>query len=288
MIYGPADMTQVLGIGSYVGELREAPDGNLYEWVAGVDGLGNPIGFWKKAFKAVKGVAQTAIKAGLARLIPGPIKRLAKGVCANVHHMGPIATAVPVVAPYYAGAQGLCKVLHKTGIAGSGLMEAPGVQVTPPALRISLPPAARNAARSVCGVINRLGPVLKWVPVAGGYFKTAQGLCTKLRSAGIAGVDGPIMESPEGQLYEVVDTIGESGRPRRRLRPIRLVIPAYIGPSHGRSIGHRRGRRVRAGRPVMARPVQPVPATPVQPVPVTPVQPVPATPGTLHGYYGYY
>lgn len=269
MIYGPADMTQVLGLGSYIGELREGPDGNLYEWVEGVDGLGNPIGFWKKAFKAVKGVAQKAIKAGLARLIPGPIKHLAKGVCANVQHMGPIATAVPVIAPYYAGAQGLCKVLRRTGIAGSGLMEVPAVQVRPPALKVNLPPAARNAAKSVCGVINRLGPVLKWVPVAGGYFKTAQGLCTKLRSAGIAGVDGPIMESPDGQLYEVVETIGEAGKPRRKLRPIRLVIPAWVGPRGPARRGRRPGRRMR--------PVRRVPAKPAA-----------TTSTTVHGYDGFY
>lgn len=259
MIYGPADMTQVLGIGSYVGELREGPDGNLYEWVAGVDGLGNPIGFWKKAFKAVKGVAQKAVKAGLARLIPGPIKHLARGVCSNVDQMGPVTAAVPVIAPYYAGAKGLCRVLRKTGIAGDGLMEAPAIQVTPPALKVALPPAARNAAKSVCGVINRLGPVLKWVPVAGGYFKTAQGLCTKLRSAGIAGVDGPIMEAPDGQLYEVVDTIGESGQPQQRLRPIKLVIPAYVGPR--RQAVRRQRQRQRVRRPVQARTAQPTTTT---------------------------
>lgn len=249
MIYGPADMTQVLGIGSYVGELREAPDGNLYEWVAGVDGLGNPIGFWKK----IKGMATRFAKA----LIPGPLKRLARGVCRNVDQLGPVATFVPPMLPYYTGAKGLCKVLRSTGIA-----EAPAIPI---------PPMARSAAKSVCGVINKLGPVLRWVPGAGGYFKKAQGMCNVLRSRGIA-------EAPDGQLYEVVDTIGESGQPRRRLRPIRLVIPAYVGPR--RAVGTRRGRRVRPGQPVVA--------TPVQPVPVTPVQPVPATPGTLHGYYGYY
>ena len=40
------------GMGSYVGEIRQGPEGQLYEWIEGVDGLGNPIGFWK-AIKAV-------------------------------------------------------------------------------------------------------------------------------------------------------------------------------------------------------------------------------------------
>jgi len=40
------EMTQMMGIG-YFGEVRQGPDGNLYQWVQGVDGLGNPVGFWK-------------------------------------------------------------------------------------------------------------------------------------------------------------------------------------------------------------------------------------------------
>jgi hypothetical protein len=35
-----------MGIGA-VGEVRAGPDGHLYQWVQGVDGLGNPIGFWR-------------------------------------------------------------------------------------------------------------------------------------------------------------------------------------------------------------------------------------------------
>lgn len=46
---GENDMTQVMGIG-YYGEVRQGPDGNLYQYVQGVDGLGNPIGSWWKRF----------------------------------------------------------------------------------------------------------------------------------------------------------------------------------------------------------------------------------------------
>ena len=48
MRYGPQDMTNMMGIGSYVGEVRRGPNGQVYQWVEGVDGLGNPIGFFKK------------------------------------------------------------------------------------------------------------------------------------------------------------------------------------------------------------------------------------------------
>jgi hypothetical protein len=40
-------MTQMMGIG-YLGEVRQGPDGNLYQYMQGVDGLGNPIGSWWK------------------------------------------------------------------------------------------------------------------------------------------------------------------------------------------------------------------------------------------------
>ena len=43
---GEDELTQVMGLG-YVGEIRQGPDGRLYQWVEGIDGLGNPIGLWK-------------------------------------------------------------------------------------------------------------------------------------------------------------------------------------------------------------------------------------------------
>jgi len=43
-------MNHMMGAG-YLGETRMGPDGNLYQWVEGIDGLGNPIGFWSKLKK---------------------------------------------------------------------------------------------------------------------------------------------------------------------------------------------------------------------------------------------
>jgi hypothetical protein len=43
--YGTNDLTQVLGAGT-IGEVRQAPDGSVYQWTQGADGLGNPVGFW--------------------------------------------------------------------------------------------------------------------------------------------------------------------------------------------------------------------------------------------------
>ena len=42
---GEDDATRMMGVG-YLGEVRQGPDGALYQYVQGVDGLGNPIGFW--------------------------------------------------------------------------------------------------------------------------------------------------------------------------------------------------------------------------------------------------
>ena len=65
-----SDVTQMMGIG-YLGEVRQGPDGNLYQYVQGVDGLGNPIGgFWsfvKRGLKAGHRLAQRG-----ASFIPGP------------------------------------------------------------------------------------------------------------------------------------------------------------------------------------------------------------------------
>jgi hypothetical protein len=66
-------LTQMMGFGSYLGETRMGPDGNVYQWVQGVDGLGNPIGFWKKWKKKVRGFVQKTLPIAqkLAPFIPG-------------------------------------------------------------------------------------------------------------------------------------------------------------------------------------------------------------------------
>ena len=45
---GEDDAIRMMGVG-YLGEVRQGPDGALYQYVQGVDGLGNPIGgFWSR------------------------------------------------------------------------------------------------------------------------------------------------------------------------------------------------------------------------------------------------
>jgi hypothetical protein len=135
---GQDDMTQTMGIGT-LGEIRQGPDGNLYQWVHGVDGLGNPLGFWKKlkkiaraVTKPVADVAQKAVQFVKKpyciplQAIPGPIKGITKQVCRVVGHLKPLAN-IPVVGSYYQGINRFCNVAKGCGIAGleSSLMQAP-------------------------------------------------------------------------------------------------------------------------------------------------------------------
>jgi hypothetical protein len=128
---GQADLTEMMGMGS-LGEVRRGPDGDLYQWVEGIDGLGNPVGFWSKiksfAKKAVKTVSKYATKPYCIPLqaIPSSVKGIAKQVCRVVGKLSPLAH-VPVIGSYYNGAAKLCKIAKDCGIAGleGGLMQAP-------------------------------------------------------------------------------------------------------------------------------------------------------------------
>ncbi len=95
------DLTQMMGFGSYVGETRVGPDGNTYQWVQGVDGLGNPIGFWKR-FKRFARKARRFVRKALpvvqqfAPLIPGGAV---------------VSSALRTATPF----------LRRAGVAGDGL-----------------------------------------------------------------------------------------------------------------------------------------------------------------------
>jgi hypothetical protein len=66
------DVTQMMGIG-YLGEVRQGPDGQLYQYVQGVDGLGNPIGFWRRLKRFARRVVKKALPIAkqFAPFIPG-------------------------------------------------------------------------------------------------------------------------------------------------------------------------------------------------------------------------
>lgn len=69
------DLTQVMGIGA-LGEVRAGPGGDLYQWVEGVDGLGNTVGFWQHLRRIGRRVGRFVKKAApilqkIAPLVPG-------------------------------------------------------------------------------------------------------------------------------------------------------------------------------------------------------------------------
>jgi hypothetical protein len=103
------ELTQVMGIG-YPGEVRQGPDGNLYQWVEGVDGLGNPISFWKILRR---------IGRGLRRFVRGALP-IARFVAPFIPGVGPaVAAGLRVATP----------LLRRAGLAGynglGALYEAP-------------------------------------------------------------------------------------------------------------------------------------------------------------------
>jgi len=136
--FGEDELTQIMGIGA-LGEIRRGPDGNLYQWVQGVDGLGNLYGFWDKVKKVAKSVAKPIVSAAQKAVqlvkkpyciplqaIPGPIKGITKKVCKVVGHLRPLAN-IPVIGSYYQGINRFCNVAKECGIGGleSSLMQAP-------------------------------------------------------------------------------------------------------------------------------------------------------------------
>jgi hypothetical protein len=74
---GEDELTQMMGIG-HLGQIQQAPDGHLYQWVEGIDGLGNPIGFWKRLRRFVKKALPIAQK--LAPFVPGVGPAVAAGL----------------------------------------------------------------------------------------------------------------------------------------------------------------------------------------------------------------
>jgi hypothetical protein len=65
-------VTQMMGVG-YLGEVRQGPDGNVYQYVQGVDGLGNPLGFWRRLKRFARGALRRALPIAqrFAPFIPG-------------------------------------------------------------------------------------------------------------------------------------------------------------------------------------------------------------------------
>ncbi|MEM9091071.1 MAG: hypothetical protein AAGC93_20295 [Cyanobacteria bacterium P01_F01_bin.53] len=106
------DMTQVMGIGSYVGELRQGPDGGVYQWVEGIDGLGNLAGRWRR---------RRAARRARRKRIFNRVKRVTRRV---VKKALPVASGVTALLPFpgaravSAGLRVATPLLRRAGVAG--------------------------------------------------------------------------------------------------------------------------------------------------------------------------
>lgn len=179
------------------GQIAEGPNGQLYEYVEGVDGLGNPIGFWRQLRRAAGGLLRRALP--IARgLIPGAA---AGGL-------------IPGAAQLLRG--GLPGGLP--GVVGGLLRRMPGFQ------RI------RRITGRFCQALPQLEPCIRQIPEAQRPYEISTRVCNALRRVGLAGVEDGLMEAPDGQLYEVVEGIGAFGERRRFLRRVSLCLPATIRP----------------------------------------------------------
>jgi hypothetical protein len=76
----------VQGPGRYPGEIRLGLDNGLYRWVAGFDGLGNPVGFWNWIEKGKK--AWRRLKARIRANLSNNILNNANITLATVHVSG--------------------------------------------------------------------------------------------------------------------------------------------------------------------------------------------------------
>jgi hypothetical protein len=124
---GENELTQMMGLGSYLGEVRQGPDGHLYQWVQGYDGLGNPVGFWKKLKRLARNVARRALPLA-QQFIPGgqalrllrwkPLRSLIRRGLPIANQLAPFIPGVgPAVA---AGLKVATPVLQQAGVTGYG------------------------------------------------------------------------------------------------------------------------------------------------------------------------
>jgi hypothetical protein len=86
------------------GEVRQGPDGRLYQWVEGYDGLGDPVGFWS----LIPAVAKTVLPVVASRILPKLLSAGGRGAAGQVlrrilpqasRFVQQIAPTMPVVPP---------------------------------------------------------------------------------------------------------------------------------------------------------------------------------------------
>jgi len=232
---GQDELTQVMGIGN-LGEVRQGPDGNLYQWVQGVDGLGNPIGFWRGLRRRLRRFVRRAlpIVQQFAPLIPGvgPAVAALRAATPLLRQALPI---VQQVAPFIPGAAPAAAALttampaeaaaapEEAATAGWGLGQDELTQV----MGIGNLGEVRQGpdgnlyqwVQGVDGLGNPIGfwrklrrfvrravPIVQqFAPFIPGGAAALTAAMPVLRQAGVAGYHGlgALYQAPDGMLYQV-------------------------------------------------------------------------------------
>src|SRR5262249_14621029 len=171
---GEDQLTQMMGLGSFVGEVRQGPDGNLYQWVQGVDGLGKPVGFWR------------ALRRLRRRVLP-LVRRFAPLVPEGV-----VATALRHAAP----------LLRRVQPVFQQLVASPVPDVVPTA------PAAAPAEAAASATPAPPAEVPEGAATAG--WGLGQDELTQVMGLGY---HGEVAQGPDGNLYQWVQGVGRLGNP---------------------------------------------------------------------------
>jgi len=95
----PAEIQGLLGVG-YPGVTIQGPDGQLYGWISGYDGLGTPLGFWGKLKRLAKKLAKKVLPmaSNLLPFVPGvgPAAATALKVARGAGLLGIAQTGTPI------------------------------------------------------------------------------------------------------------------------------------------------------------------------------------------------
>ncbi len=187
---GQDELTAMMGIG-YLGEVRRGPDGAAYQWVEGVDGLGNPVGIWKKLKKFARRAAPFVVPGGAAvaigkRLLREPVlRRLATQALPFVPGVGPAAAAA---------LRSATPLLQRAGVA---------VPVATPAAAV--PVAVPTEAAPAVAAYGGLGALYQ---APDGTLYQMQGFAEDEELRGFAEEEelhglGALYQAPDGTLYQV-------------------------------------------------------------------------------------
>jgi hypothetical protein len=236
---GEDDITQMMGIGR-VGEVRQGPDGRLYQWVQGVDGLGNPIGFWRALRRVGRGLRRVAQRAlpivqQVAPLVPG-----GGAVTAALRTAAPVLRQAGVTGHNGLGAlyqapdgslyqvQGLAQDEELQGLGEDELTQMMGIGYVGEVRQgpdgklyqwvqgvdglgnpVGFWRALRRVGRGLRRVARRALPIVQQVAplIPGGGVVTAalRTAAPVLRQAGVTGHNGlgALYQAPDGSLYQV-------------------------------------------------------------------------------------